>query len=80
MADIDSLETLRELIRSRQVADKADVSGMEEAAGSAEDLSTGSVVPAAGPRRGRQRKQSTSAEQAAVEEPKLGGLFAGLDD
>ncbi|MFN9290245.1 MAG: ATP-dependent DNA ligase [Planctomyces sp.] len=80
VADIDSLETLRELIRSRQVADKADVSGMEEAAGSAEDLSTGSVVPAAGPRRGRQRKQSKSAEQAAIEEPKLGGLFAGLDD
>lgn len=80
VADIDSLETLRELIRSRQVADNADVSGTEEAAGPAEDLSTGSVVPAAGPRRGRQRKQSKSAEQAAIEEPKLGGLFAGLDD
>jgi hypothetical protein len=86
VADIDSLETLRELIRSRQAGDGAGASALEEVtvstevAISTEVMATFPVVPVAGQTRKRQRKRAVSGEEAALEQPRLGGLFAGLED
>jgi len=89
VADIDSLETLRELIRSRQVAGTGE--GGEGDAREAGASELPDAVPAAAaadkPARTRRRRaakvdecSSDSSGQVVSDGPRLGGLFAGLED
>lgn len=80
VTDIDSLDTLRDLIRSRQADASAETLDVEEAAGPAEIVVAAPAVPQATQQQKRQRKRPMAADKTAGEEPRLGGLFAGLDD
>lgn len=90
VADIDSLETLRELIRSRELVAGTGEGGEGDAqeAGATE---LPDAVPAAAaadkPARARRRRaakvdecSSDSSGQVVSDGPRLGGLFAGLED